>query len=708
MVGPPVWRRALADTGYGEIEFLGSAAATAGRMGGSAGEAEHTAPSTAEDRTPGSSAEGVNATDSSAVGVGAAVILARGPAEVRAEPGLWVLCGGRAREGVGAELVRTLEAQGQTVVLTDGADGRSRPVDASRRESWRALFEGLPAWPPLWGVVHLDALIGHGPAATAPELAEDVERAGRSALALSQGLQDAGVRPASGLWFVTTGGQPVREGEEASGQLCGSLLWGFGRTAARELEDLRVGLVDLDPEDAAAAAGRLAGELLFPDGETEVAWRSDRRLVPRLVRLAPGAGLPPASNPVRADRSYLVTGGFGGIGLRLAGWLADRGSGAVVLSGSRPPDGAEEEAIGALRNRGRGVEVRVVVADVSDGTGVERMLSELSDSGLPPLGGVIHGEEALSDGLLSNQDWESFERVLWPQVLGAWRLHRATEELELELFVLSSRLAGVLGTAGQANRAAASAFLDRLAAHRRARGLAGQSIQWGAWSVAGEAGRRPGVAARPAAAGVGRMTPEQGLQALARLVGSDIGTAVAALVDWPAAGAAAGRRRALLGELASDAGEEAVPHAADDLPSRLRSTRAADREGLLVEFVRGQVRAVLRLPSVPSPEVGFFDLGMDSLMAVELRNRLNRTLAGECTVPNTVVFDHPTIARLARHLAAQLGYGPGSESVATERESGEGARQEYERVRQMQLGDFLAEAEALLGDESKSAENGDD
>ena len=253
-----------------------------------------------------------------------------GPAEVRAAPGRWVVCGGGARDGVAADVVRGLEAQGQTVVLADGGGEGARVVDPSRRESWRGLFEGLPDAVPLRGVVHLAGLGGHGDGATGRELGEDVERNVGSALALAQGLQDSGLRPTSGLWLVTSGGQVV--GEEPSGQLSGAVLWGFGRAAALELPDVRVGLVDVDPA-APESVEPLVVELLFPDGETEVAWRSGRRLVSRLVRRAAGAGRGSGSGGVRGDRSYLVTGGFGGIGLRVAGWLADGGAGAIVLNG---------------------------------------------------------------------------------------------------------------------------------------------------------------------------------------------------------------------------------------------------------------------------------------------------------------------------------------------------------------------------------------
>ncbi|MXY88824.1 MAG: SDR family NAD(P)-dependent oxidoreductase, partial [Dehalococcoidia bacterium] len=181
---------------------------------------------------------------------------------------------------------------------------------------------------------------------------------------------------------------------------------------------------------------------------------------------------------LREDRTYLVTGGLGGIGCAVAGWLAELGAGVIVLNGRRDPDPEAEEAIAALR--ARGVRVEVELADVTDSEAIDAMLARM-DEAYPPLGGVIHSVGVLSDAALTNQSWERFEEVLWPKVLGAWHLHRATIDRDLDLFVLFSSVAGVLGNPGQANHSAANAFLDQLAGHRRALGLPGQSIAWGAW-----------------------------------------------------------------------------------------------------------------------------------------------------------------------------------------------------------------------------------
>ncbi len=358
---------------------------------------------------------------------------------------------------------------------------------------------------------------------------------------------------------------------------------------------------------------------------------------------------------LRQDRTYLVTGGLGGIGCAVAEWLADQGAGTIVLNGRREPDAEAEEAIEALRRRGVGIEVEL--ADVTDSAAVDGMLGRI-DGRLPPLGGVIHSVGVLSDAALTNQTWSSFEQVLWPKILGAWHLHRATMNRDLDLFILFSSRVGVMGNPGQANHAAANAFLDQLAGHRRALGLPGQSVAWGAWSEIGEAAeQRERIEQRRAALGGRWFTPEQGIKALERLVRQDVTTSVVMSMDWSVFEEAVQERPPFLEDLLSSAGgdESGKVASSEDVMSRLRRASEAKPEEVLVSFLQQEVQAVLRLSTAPSPTVGFFDLGMDSLMAVELRNRLNRAFAGQYVASNTVVFDYPDIASLAGHLAQELG-----------------------------------------------------
>ena len=629
-VGEAVWRRALSDAGFGEAAVVSS--------------------------------------DSMAAH---AVIVARGPAEVVEPPGLWLVASDRG--DAGRRLAEALAARNQRVVLAgEGVswpDADAHPgvtvahVEPRRREAWRSLVEGLSGEEGLRGVVHLAGLDGSGEEATADGFAREVEHACGSALALTQGLLDADAALSGGMWLVTRGAQCLAD--ERGGMLAGAALWGLGRTVTLEAPGLGARLVDLDPEGEPDLVA-LVEELLSPDRETQVAHRAGVRHAARLVRglvAADGPSLPePPVERLRDDRTYLVTGGLGALGREVAAWLADRGAGTIVLNGRRAPGPEAEARLDELR--GRGVTVTVELADVSDGEAVGAMLARIGER-LPPLAGVIHSAGVLVGGTLANQDWERFARVMAPKMLGAWHLHRATRDLDLDLFVLFSSVFGALGSAGQAGYAAANVFLDRLAGHRRSLGLAGQAIAWGAWSGAGMAeARRERIAERLRAAGHGWLSPAQGLGALDRLAGQGMATAIVTVADWPTL---AGRLPSVPPFL-----DEVLPAVADrtrdtgsmDLPARLRRAPAEEREAVLVGFLQGELQAVLRLAEPPAPTVGFFDLGMDSLMAVELRNRLNAALSGAGKLSGTAVFDHPDIARLARHLAGELGVPDGAPAPA--------------------------------------------
>ncbi len=364
---------------------------------------------------------------------------------------------------------------------------------------------------------------------------------------------------------------------------------------------------------------------------------------------------PLESGCLRDDRTYLITGGLGGIGCALAGRLADLGAGAIVLNGRRDPDPEAVEAISALRERG--VNVQVELADVTDPSAVDAMLERI-DATMPPLAGVIHSVGVLSDAAITNQTWDSFRQVVWPKALGAWRLHRATMHKDLDMFVLFSSAAGIMGNPGQTNHAAANTFLDQLAAHRRALGLPGQAIAWGAWSEIGEAAeQRERIEERLDAGGTGWMTPQQGLQAFEKMVRQDGAGSMVAAIDWRRLAETRVDAAPFLDEVLSiaDGDSAEAPESQEDLLTQLRASRQADSQSVMVSLLQKELQAVMRLPTAPSPSVGFFDLGMDSLMAVEFRNRLNRAFAGEYVVSNTAVFDHPDITALSLHLSEELG-----------------------------------------------------
>ncbi|MEK7324228.1 MAG: SDR family NAD(P)-dependent oxidoreductase, partial [Chloroflexota bacterium] len=231
---------------------------------------------------------------------------------------------------------------------------------------------------------------------------------------------------------------------------------------------------------------------------------------------------------IRADASYLITGGLGGLGLRVARWLADRGARNLVLVGRRQPGEAASRAVSELQEMG--VHVRIVQADVSKADQVQKLLASIE----PTLKGIVHAAGTLDDGILQQQNWQKFTNATAPKIDGAWNLHTLTQHLPLDFFVLFSSASSLLGSPGQGNYAAGNAFMDALAHYRKAQGLPALSINWGAWSEVGMAASLESQDQRRwAAQGMGAMTPEQGLAVFGQLLDAAEAAQIGVLpINW--------------------------------------------------------------------------------------------------------------------------------------------------------------------------------
>jgi acyl carrier protein len=356
---------------------------------------------------------------------------------------------------------------------------------------------------------------------------------------------------------------------------------------------------------------------------------------------------------IRSDASYVITGGVGGLGLSFAKWLVERGARHLLLLSRKGAGEKAREAIRKLEEAG----ARVVVAsgDVASRADLQHLLT-LSGSD-HPVKGIIHAAGVIDDATLQNQDRRRFAGVLVPKVHGSWNLHRLTEKMDLDFFVMCSSAAAVFGTPGQGNYAAANAFMDGLAGHRRFLGLPALSINWGPWSDVGMAANvSEKDKNRWDALGVGRIAPEDGPEALELALGAD-DTQVAVLpIDWKTylRQAPSGQEpcflSAIVHELQDSNDNRTIARDNNDFMQRVREVHEEDRRQLVLEHVKEQLIHVFGLKARTDIDDNqeFGDLGMDSLMAVEISNRLKRSFG--CSLSSTIAFEYSTLNRLTDYV----------------------------------------------------------
>ena len=357
---------------------------------------------------------------------------------------------------------------------------------------------------------------------------------------------------------------------------------------------------------------------------------------------------------INANSSYLITGGLGGLGLQVARWLVEQGARTLILMSRSDPNPESRKTIETLENDG--VRITVARGDISRMGDLKRTLSEVIPSA--PLRGVFHCAGVLSDGILIQQNWKRFYSVMSPKVAGSMNLHLLTRNMTLDFFVIFSSAVSVLGSAGQANHAAACAFEDGLAHFRRSQGLPAVSINWGPWSKIGAAFRRQ-VGERLKSQGMFTITPEQGLNAMERIMANPVTQMAVLNTNWSdyVSQHPSGGIPPLFSELVSDKiPAEALSPASEtpDLPGNFSKVSPADRHKFVLNHIRGIIRQVLGLDALfdIDPKHGFTDLGMDSLLSIELKNRLQKTSG--LSLSATLAFDYPTLEALTEFITGQL------------------------------------------------------
>ncbi|MEO1682708.1 MAG: SDR family NAD(P)-dependent oxidoreductase [Cyanobacteria bacterium J06631_12] len=382
------------------------------------------------------------------------------------------------------------------------------------------------------------------------------------------------------------------------------------------------------------------------------------------------------ASPVGSRGTYLITGGLGALGLQVARWLVTQGGKHLILTGRRAPSAQAQAEIRSLE--ALGAHISVALGDISQPSDVASIIAQCTVDNLPedntqennppasaidnlpPLKGIIHAAGILEDGLLSQLSWEQFSRVMSPKVQGTWNLHRATQTLPLDFFVCFSSMASLIGSPGQANYSAANAFMDALMQHRRAMGLPGLSINWGPWANAGMAAQlNPSAQDRLRARGITPLKSKESFQALEYLLTQPTAQAGYFSIDWSKFTAQLPPSVSLpvlehiVEQFVSDLSDTAKGASLQGL-EQLKKIPLADRRRHLIRHIQSEIADVLGYssPDEIALDQPLADLGVDSLMAVELANQLEHTLGP--TIPASFLFEHPTLEGLVAYLTEQM------------------------------------------------------
>jgi acyl transferase domain-containing protein/acyl-CoA synthetase (AMP-forming)/AMP-acid ligase II/acyl carrier protein len=534
-----------------------------------------------------------------------------------------------------------IETSGNRIFVITAAAGQPYRFDKAGHAAFdpqesghfRQLFADLvvTGWSALRGIIYLPGV--------APELSQNPVAAydfySLSVLYLSQALLQ---RPAGlelpRLWLATA---PEYKNPAAAS------LWGFGRVLALEHPELWGGLLQLENLSDQTVT-TLVAEILTPDGEDQFRVADDDVKVARLERyITPkkSGGL-----PVRADGAYLITGGFGGLGLAVACYLAQNGARRLILTGREPLPPRSQWSSLALTDAGYakvaavreleslGVSVNIARFDIADESAFSNWLDAYEREAHVPIRGIVHSAGILHDRLVMQMDTAGFRNVSRPKVSGGWLLHRLFENRPLDFFVTFSSAASVVGSFGQANYAAANAFMDALAHYRRARGLPALSLNWGPWAEIGMASGTD-LAEEHARRGMVALPPENGLEIFGELLRQPgVGQVAVMAADWGLVKAALPPRveARLLARLLESVAPLAEANASTGNGNRpvdrlAQIADATEREVALTEYLRETVAGVLKLDKAKlDSSQTLTGLGMDSIMAVELKNRLETGL----------------------------------------------------------------------------------
>ncbi len=559
--------------------------------------------------------------------------------------------------GLGEALAAEMTAHGEKCVLArtgtklEGSRAEGYVFEPGEAEHYRVILKDLESNGGCRGIVHLLSLDASREGMSPLEsLLVGVKRGSVSTLLLLQTLSRIGFRDAPGVWVVTRGVQASKAGKTPlPGRLAQSPVWGLGASVAHELPEVPCALVDLDPSSGREESlAQLLHEIHATDGEDRIAYSSGTRKVARLKKLAAASR---GARVLRADRTYLVTGGLGGLGLATARAMFEQGGRNFALVARRPPGPVQAASIASLE--ASGAVVKVFPADMGDPRQVAAML-EAVERDMPPVAGVVYAAGAFEGSNLLQMSPEHLTgHVVWAKLAGAYLVHEWSEKRELEFFDVYSSCAGVLGSRGQANYAAANATLDALARLRAERGLPAFAVAWGPWAEIGMAASDETSRAN-SAAGFGAMPPDDALHAYRDLQGVANEACVMSLnLEHWAQSHQRAAGRPFIRELIQSVQAAHRKSGPSQLQLRLAALPPEEWEGTVESMLRAELARALRIPAdAIQPARPLSELGMDSITVVEFRNRVHESTGVPLQIGR--VFGRATLKTLTAGILAEL------------------------------------------------------
>lgn len=568
------------------------------------------------------------------------------------------------KEGVGEQLASYLQSQGEVCKLVFTGDKYQQlaseefTLNPNKPEEFEQLMKQIKVQlPVLSGIVQCWSLKLEIAQNLSSDDLEQLSHLGcGTTLSLIQALVKAELTQPPSLWLVTQGAQPVPSHDPVISGITQSSIWGMGKVISLEHPELNCVRIDLDPNQKVDQQGKaLFSEIWSDNKEDQVAWRGDSRYVARLIKSQHTQAEKPLK--FREDGTYVITGGWGGLGLLVADWLAKNGAKHLVLVGRSTPSDTAMSQIRKLEQAG--VEIVIAQADIVQTDSISTVFSRIKQD-LLPLRGIIHSAAVVDDALIAQYSWQQFSKALAPKVQGTWNLHNLSKNQPIDFFVLFSSAASLLGGIGLGSYASANSFQDAMAYYRHSMNLPSITVNWGAIAEIGleEKFKTTEKAKnKDKETGVSSIPPKRALETLDLLMKTDAVEVGVIPIDW-SLGLPQHLNSPFVAEFQAVLEKSLEPNKSAvtsylTIWEQLQETPRGNHPDILATYLQEPIAKILGINSSSlTKQISLTSLGFDSLMAIELRNRIKTEL--NVDIPVSEFMAGKNILEIARYLEKKL------------------------------------------------------